>query len=162
MNLGQDHGDLANTGLSAQPIVNTARLIQSINSSELKVGMQSDEFGKISITTSATRDAILAQIFVDHSDLAKTLTAHLSDIQPRIGGNQPFDIRVAMSSSASGMSADTSAGHMNQQANQEQRSNQSFTRGIAPVSQSTSTGSAVVVPEAQHSSLIENRLDLRV
>ncbi len=158
---GQAQTDLANAGLSRQPMVNTARLIQSINSSELKVGMQSDEFGKISITTSATRDAILAQIYVDHSDLARALTSHLPDIQSRFGSAQPFDIRVAMTSGASGMSADTSAGHMNQGANQEQRSNQSFARGIVPVNQSPTLGSVVVVPEAQHASSIKNRLDLR-
>lgn len=161
-NPGQGHMDGSNTGVSTQPIVNTARLMQSINGSELKLGMQSDEFGKISITTSATRDTILAQIYVDHSDLAKTLTSNLPEIQSRVGGGQSFDIRVATTGGASGMSSNTSTGDMNQQANQQQRSNQSFTKGIAPVNSSTSTGSTLVVPEAQHASLIDNRLDLRV
>lgn len=160
-NIGQSHTDVSNTGLPTQPMVNTARLIQSINSSELKLGMQSEEFGKISITTSTTRDAVLAQIYVDHSELAKTLTTNLPELQSRVSG-QSFDIRVATTSGASGMSANTSSGDANQQAYQQQRNNQSFTRGIAPLSTSTSVGSAVVAPDAQHVSLIDNRLDLRV
>jgi hypothetical protein len=74
--------------------INTARLIQSVGQSEMRVGMRSAEFGDISIRTSATHDSLSAQISLDHADLAKALTAHLPDMQARLGGNGNVDVRV--------------------------------------------------------------------
>jgi hypothetical protein len=66
------------------PVINTAKLIQSMGQSEMQVGMRSNEFGNISISTSATRDLISAQISLDHAELARTLTAHLPEMQAAI------------------------------------------------------------------------------
>jgi len=78
------------------PVINSARLIQSMGQSEMRVGMRTTEFGNISISTSATRDLISAQISLDHGELAKVLTAHLPEMQARLGSNQPVDVRIDM------------------------------------------------------------------
>jgi len=74
----------------------------------MRVGMRSNEFGNISISTSATRDSISAQISLDHGELAKALAAHLPEIQARLGSNQPVDVRIDTSGSRGGLGAGTS------------------------------------------------------
>jgi hypothetical protein len=105
----------------ALPVINTARLIQTMGQSEMRVGMRSTEFGNISISTSATRDSISSQISLDHGELAKVLSAHLPELQARFGSNQAVDVRIdrngeqarqgaGISGDLSNGSADTSRG----------------------------------------------------
>ncbi len=104
------------------PAINTAKLIQSMGQSELRVGMRSNDFGNISISTSATRDLISAQISVDHGELARTLAAHLPDMQARLRGHQAMDVRIDMNGQSAGYieaslsngSADQSSGERRQ------------------------------------------------
>jgi hypothetical protein len=101
-----------------QPVVNTARLVQNINQSEMRVGMRSSEFGNISINTSATRDVVSAQISLDHGELAKALAAHLPEMQARLGGNQPMSVRIDMNGTATGQGSGNSGGMSNGTAGQ--------------------------------------------
>jgi len=98
--------------LPAQPIatVNTARLIQTMGQSEMRVGLQSIDFGNISISTSATKDLISAQISLDHGDLARTLVAHLPEIQAALGSDRAMEVRIDMNGQSSGQAAGTSTG----------------------------------------------------
>ena len=97
----------------AVPVINTAKLIQSMGQSEMRVGMRSNDFGNISISTSATRDLISAQISLDHGELARTLAAHLPEMQARLGGNQAMDVRIDMNGQATGQGAGMSPGMSN-------------------------------------------------
>jgi hypothetical protein len=103
----------------ALPVINTAKLIQSMGQSEMRVGMRSTEFGTISISTSSTRDLISAQITLDHGELAKTLAAHLPEIQARLGGTQPIDVRIDMNGANAGQTG-TAGGMYNGSADQSQ------------------------------------------
>jgi hypothetical protein len=98
---------------TAQPVVNTAKLIQNIGQSEMHVGMRSTEFGSISINTSAAKDGISAQISVDHSELAKSLAAHLPEMQARLGSNQQMDVRIDMNGERAGQGAGTAGNGSN-------------------------------------------------
>jgi hypothetical protein len=93
-----------NTALEAPTVVNTAKLIQSMGQSEMRVGIHSNEFGSISIRTSTTRDLISAQISLDHGDLAKALATHLPEIQARLGSNQAVNVRIDMNGQGTGTS----------------------------------------------------------
>jgi hypothetical protein len=86
------------------PTINTARLIQTANQSEMRVGLRSTDFGNISISTSTTRDTISAQISLDHGELAKTLVAHLPEMQARLGGERPMEVRIDMNGQSTGQS----------------------------------------------------------
>jgi hypothetical protein len=70
--------------------------------------MRSNEFGNISISTSTTRDSVSAQISLDHGELAKTLTAHLPEIQARLSSNQSVDVRIDTNGARGGLGAGTS------------------------------------------------------
>jgi hypothetical protein len=108
----------------APPVINTAKLIQSMGQTEMRVGMKSSEFGNISINTSTTRDAITAQISLDHGELAKALAAHLPEMQARLGVNQPMDVRINMYGAGTGQNAGTSGGAANGSSDQSQSGRQ--------------------------------------
>jgi hypothetical protein len=97
----------------ATPLINSAKLIQSIGQTEMRVGLRSSDFGNISISTSATRDLISAQISLDHGELARTLAVHLPEMQARLGGAQVMDVRIDMSGQATGQGAGTAASMSN-------------------------------------------------
>jgi hypothetical protein len=108
----------------AAPVINTARLIQNMGQSEMRVGMRSNEFGNISISTSATRDQVSAQISVEHGELAKTLTAHLPEMQARLGSSQPMDVRIDMNGAATGQGTGNFGGTSNDSASQSRSGRQ--------------------------------------
>jgi hypothetical protein len=146
------------------PVINTAKLIQSMGQSEMRVGMRSTEFGNISISTSSTRDLISAQISLDHGELARTLAAHLPEIQARLGGNQPADVRIDMNGASAGQtgtaggmyngSADQSRGGRHQVGNADSSSSGNRLDGqqLSPVASATATSGGGV----------SARLDIRV
>lgn len=113
----------------AQPVINSAKLIQTMGQSEMRVGMRSTEFGNISISTSSTKDAITAQISLDHGELAKALAAHLPEIQARMGANQPVDVRIDMHGNGMGQGTGTQGGFSNGSADTSQRERQQASAG---------------------------------
>jgi hypothetical protein len=141
----------------ALPVINTAKLIQSMGQSEMRVGMRSNDFGNISISTSATRDLISAQISLDHNELARILATHLPEMQTRLGGTQAMDVRIDVN----GQGAATSAGMSNGSANESRGDRQQ--KGSAPSGHAASgfaeqgrSIAAAAMPAA------ESRLDVRV
>jgi hypothetical protein len=87
----QDSADAAaeqleRTGFTAAAGINTARLIESMSESEMRVGMHSAEFGDISIRTSVSQQQLTAQINVDHSELGSAIAAHLPSLAGKLGG----------------------------------------------------------------------------
>jgi hypothetical protein len=145
----------------AAPVINTARLIQNMGQTEMRVGMRSNEFGNISISTSATRDQVSAQISVEHGELAKTLTAHLPEMQARLGSSQPMDVRIDMNGAATGQGTSNFGGTHNDTAGQS--------RGGRQQAGSMAAGqSGNVVVEKQFSPVVAAapsgyaRLDIRV
>jgi hypothetical protein len=144
----------------ALPTINTARLIQNVGQSEMRVGMRSNEFGNISINTSATRDSISAQISVDHGELAKTLAAHLPEMQARLGGSGTADVRIDMNGHATGQGTGTSTAMSENQAGQSRGDRQQS--GTAGSGGSADQGRAIstpAMPLAESNS--DARLDIR-
>jgi len=68
--------------------INTAKLVQGLSQSELRVGLQTRDFGNIDIRTSASRHEFSAQISVEHSDIANTLTTELPGLYARLNEQQ--------------------------------------------------------------------------
>jgi hypothetical protein len=94
----------------APPVINSAKLIQNMGQTEMRVGMRSNEFGNISISTSTTRDSISAQISLDHGELAKELAAHLPEMQTKFGSDQAVNVRIEMNGGMAGQGTGTSGG----------------------------------------------------
>ncbi len=144
------------------PVINTARLIQSMGQSEMRVGMRSTDFGNISISTSATRDLISAQISLDHGELARTLATHLPEMQAKFGGNQAMNVRIDMNGQQpSGQSTGTSAGMSNGSADQSRGDRQQQGSGTSRQSGEVFAGQLNSIPTAVLPSA-ESRLDVRL
>ncbi len=120
-----DNAAHASTALpQALPVINTAKLIQSMGRSVMRVGMRSNEFGNISISTSASKDLLSAQISLEHGELAKTLAAHLPEMQARLGVNQPMDVRIDMNGAATGQGTGSFGSTQNGSADSSRNSRQ--------------------------------------
>jgi hypothetical protein len=79
----------------------------------MRVGMRSNEFGNISISTSSTRNLLSAQITLDHGELARALAVHLPEMQAKMGGYQAMDVRIDMNGAGTGQGTGTSSGMPN-------------------------------------------------
>ena len=71
---------------SSSPI-NVARVVESIHGSEMRVGVRTEEFGNVSVSTAVNREQIAAQISFDHGDLGRLLAAHLPSMQEKLGSD---------------------------------------------------------------------------
>jgi hypothetical protein len=100
-----------NREVAAMSSIDTARLVQTMSASEMRVGMHSAEFGNISIRATVSQQQMLAQISVDHSDLSHAISAHLATTQNKLGDEQGLRALIEVNNQGAS-SADT--GHSSQ------------------------------------------------
>lgn len=102
--LSQNHFDGAETaGVTG---VNTARVIQTMSESEMRVGMRSVEFGDISIHTSISQQQLVAQITVDHRDLGNAISSHISMAQAKLGNDYGIHASIEINQSGASLSGE--------------------------------------------------------
>ncbi len=95
--------------------INTARVIQSMSGTEMRLGMHSSEFGDIAIRTSVSQQQVLAQISVDHGELGSTIAAHVPALQARLGDD--FGLHTAIDVNQAASSFSNGHGQPSQHAN---------------------------------------------
>ena len=135
----------------ATPAVNSAQLIQSIHHSEMRLGMQSAEFGSIAINTTINRHVLSAQISLDHVELGQALSLHLPAIEQKLGTAYGVQARVELQTAS-----DSSQGHPEQQAREGRP---------VPVRNSTPPATpslAVIAASGAALSASTTRLDIRI
>ena len=145
------HADGADTGTSG---INTAKLLQTMSESEMRVGMHSAEFGNISIRTSISQQQMVAQISVDHSDLGQAISAHVSSAQTKLGDEHGIHALIEVNNPGPSSSGDS--GHSSQR---EQR-------GFVSSARTENTIGAVEIDNGMNSGALmsvgnEQRLDIR-
>ena len=84
--------------------MSTAKLIQTMSETEMRVGMHSNEFGDISIRTSVSQQQVRAQILVDHSELGKAISAHLLSVQTKLGEDFGLHAKIVVNETAGSLS----------------------------------------------------------
>jgi hypothetical protein len=94
--------------------INASKLIQTMSTSEMHVGMRSAEFGDISIRTAVTAQQMMTQISVDHSDLSREIASQLPQVQAKLA--ESFGLHASIEVHHSGMSFSSDG---NQQQSQE-------------------------------------------
>jgi hypothetical protein len=112
--LTADTGSLSAAATSSA--INSARVIQSMSETEMRVGMRSSEFGDISIRTMVSEQQVQAQISVDHGELSSAISAHIPSIQAKFGSD--LGLHATIEVNQSGMSF---SGERGQSAPREQR-----------------------------------------
>ena len=82
--------------------INTARVIQSMSETEMRLGMHSSEFGNIAIRTTVSQQQVQAQISVDHGELGNAISAHIPLTQAKLGSE--FGLQASIEVNQSGSS----------------------------------------------------------
>lgn len=148
--------------VSAEPLpaITSAKLMQGIAQTEMRVGVQSPEFGAISIHTSSGGEAITAQISVEHTELAHALATHLPEMQSRFGSEQPIEVRITQQPAAgSSSSFDSSANQQSRE--QQQPAAKAFGNAYTSDSQTSLQRATMAAVSANPSTTAAGRLDIR-
>jgi len=124
------------TDVHAMSSVSNAQLIQSAQHSEMRVGMQSAEFGNISISTSLNHQALSAQISTDHLELGRALAVHMPAIEEKLSSAYGVQARVEVRDGGNGGSS-SSYSNSGQQSNEsrQSRGSNAFSAGSAAANQ---------------------------
>jgi hypothetical protein len=76
--------DLDTDQIAGRSSLNTAQLIQSVNQTEMRVGMHTNEFGSISIHTTVSQQQMITQISLENTDLSHAIAAHAASVQAKL------------------------------------------------------------------------------
>jgi hypothetical protein len=79
---GQAH--LETAGGYPNSAINSAKLIERIGESELRLGIRAGEFGSVDIRTSMVRNELTAEISVERGELGRVMAAELPNLQNRL------------------------------------------------------------------------------
>jgi hypothetical protein len=134
--------------------INTARLLQSMSESEMRVGMHSSEFGDISIRTSVSQQQMVAQISLNHSDLSQAIAAHVSTVQAKLGEDYGIHASIEVHNLGSGLANDP--GQSSQREQRDFRPSARTEIGLPGAEESSSIQFAAVASISNG-----NRLDIR-
>ena len=107
-----DRMEASGTGSS----IHVARVLESVHGSEMRVGMRTEEFGTISVTTSVNREQIATQISFDHGDLGRMLATHLPGMQEKLGSETGLHATIeVLDRGGNGHQSGSSSGSASQQ-----------------------------------------------
>ena len=87
--------------------INSAKLLQTMSESEMRVGIRSTEFGDISIRTSVSQQQMVTQISLDHSDLSQAISAHVSTMQAKLGEDYGLHASIEVHNLGSSLAGDS-------------------------------------------------------
>jgi hypothetical protein len=76
--------------------VQTASLVQHLSETEMHVGIQTGEFGKIDIHTSINQNQISARIYVEHDELGKAMAANLPQLHEKLSVEHRLDAQIEL------------------------------------------------------------------
>ena len=154
-----------NSDSTSLPALNTAQVVQSMGQTEMRVGMHSQEFGSISISTTLSHQELAAQISIDHSGLGDALTAHLPDMQEKLGTAYGVQARVEIRDTGA-QSSGGGANPQQQDAGAGQRSGSSGYGAPQPIRGEAVTSSIAtnVVSSSMQPAVSDNtaRLSIRI
>jgi len=94
------------TEAMATSSISAAKLLQTMNETEMRIGISSSDFGDISIRTSVSNHQMLAQISLDHSELSQVISAHASSVQAKLGDEYGLHTTIEINNLASFHSGD--------------------------------------------------------
>jgi hypothetical protein len=116
-------GQVETPGINQQDIgegvvttaINSAKLIQTMGQTEMRVGLHTSDFGDISIRTSVYQQQMQAQISVDHSELSQAIAAHISSVQTKLGDEHGIQASIQIDNQGSSHSSNSEQSSQKQQ-----------------------------------------------
>jgi hypothetical protein len=95
--------------------ISTARLIETMGETQMRVGMHSSEFGDISIRTAVSQQQMQTQISVDHSELGSAISAHIPSVQAKLGTEYALQATIEVNQSGASFSNEGERSSQHQQ-----------------------------------------------
>ena len=146
------------------PALTHARLLQTMNGSQMQVNLSSEEFGRVSVHAGYSREALTAQITLESSQLGSAITAHLPGAEQKLAGDHGLRTSISVATNTgNGSPADSRSGsdQRNSNSNNGQR-NGPFSRSSLSSTDSGSpaapSSSSVLTP----SQATSGRLNIRI
>jgi len=90
--------------------VHAAKLMQAMSGTEMRVGMQSSEFGEISIRTTVSQQQMVAQISLDHVGLSQAMSGRVSAVEAKLGSESGMPTRIEIHDQGTGQGSSFSSG----------------------------------------------------
>ena len=109
-NLPASHSEMG--VVATTPEIRNATLVNALNGTEMRVGMQSSEFGDISIRTTMSPQLMHTQISLDHGELSQVISNHVSAAQTKLGDE--LGLRASIEINHAGASLQGNAGQSSQ------------------------------------------------
>jgi hypothetical protein len=100
---------------AATTAINSAKLIQAMGQTEMRVGLHTSEFGDISIRTSVSQQQMQAQISLDHPELSQAIAAHISAAQTKLGDEHGIQASIQINNQGTSNSSDSGQPSQRQQ-----------------------------------------------
>jgi hypothetical protein len=137
----------------ATSAISDARLMQTMNESQMRIGLSSNEFGEISIRTSISGHQLVAQISLDHSELSQAMSSQVASVQTKLGDEHGLHASIEINNHATPQSGDAGSS--------SQRERGSPTASL-PAPNATALGEeGIVSQETVLNAANETRLDIR-
>ncbi len=146
----------------AAPSINTAKVLETIHGTELRLGLHSTEFGSISIATSVSPAGIAAQIALDHGALGKALATHLTSMEEKLGSSFGMPAKVELRDGTASGSQGSGAGTANGGENARGNARQPWTGREDASSARVGEGFSGSVPTAESRSDVSSNVRLSV
>jgi flagellar hook-length control protein FliK len=86
-------------------LINSAKLVERMGESELRLAMRTGEFGSVDIRTSMVRNQFTAEISVERSDLGRVMAADLPNLQNRLTEQAVPVANITLQNHSGGQSA---------------------------------------------------------
>jgi hypothetical protein len=144
---------LVDRGTAGMSGISTARLIQTMGETQMRVGMHSSEFGDISIRTVVSQQQMQAQISVDHSELGNALSAHIPSLQTKLGSEYGLHATIEVNQSGASFSNGGERSSQNQQ--------QTVARSLQGAEAPAAIQNDILSPRISAETSGEYRLDIR-
>jgi flagellar hook-length control protein FliK len=110
----------ASVAAYSTPLFQSARLVERLGQTELRVGVQAGEFGNVDIRTSMVRNQFSAEISVERGELGRVLAAELPALQNRLSEQRVATANITLQSqSGNGGSAGFEQGSRQSQTMQQ-------------------------------------------
>jgi hypothetical protein len=90
-------------------MLHSAKLLERMGQSEVRLGIQAGEFGNIDIRTSMSHDRVTAEISVEHADLGRALAAELPSLQNKLAEHRISPASLVLQSQTDSSSSGHSA-----------------------------------------------------
>ena len=116
----------------ANSLLHSARLVERAGQTELRVGIQTGEFGNVDIRTSMVKNQFTAQISVERGDLGKVLAAELPSLQNRLSEQKLPGANITLQNQSGSGSSGSGQGSRQSQTTQPSVPVQSATTEFAP------------------------------